>query len=393
MQHLGPGPALVLLDELGTGTDPLEGGALACAVLDELSRRNALTVATTHLGVVKTFVHEHADMLNASVRFNTETLQPEFVLDIGRPGASNALSIARRLGLPPHILRRAEKHLSSDHLRLEGILVQMEEEQRRISVREEELQETVSDLARDRTELRTELQALKKERRQLLHDAYRQATGIVENARRQMENMLRELRTARSPERQNELAGVVRRAIGVQTRRLDAAVEQTAPRPVEPVRLDALAPGQAVWVERLQADAEIAAIHRDRSAVTVVLGNARFEVPARELGRPQAPAPATGSGSRVFVTQPRSEGAVSVELNLIGLRVAEALPRLESYLDRAALAGLPEVRIIHGFGTGRLQAAVHEFLRGCGLVRRFRLGKQGEDPGGAGATLATLGGD
>ncbi|OGV63270.1 MAG: hypothetical protein A3K19_12875 [Lentisphaerae bacterium RIFOXYB12_FULL_65_16] len=393
LRQLGSAPALVLLDELGAGTDPLEGGALACAILDELCRRAALTVATTHLGTVKTFVHEQAGMLNASVRFNVETLQPEYVLDIGRPGASNALNIARRLGLPNHILHRAERHLSSDHLRLEGILGQMEEDQRRLSVREDELQATVTDLARDRTELRKELQALKKERRRLLHDAYLQASGIVENTRRQMENMLRELHAAHPQAPRDGVTADVRRVIRAQTSKLDVAVEETAPRPEEPVRLDGVAPGQTVWVERLQADAEVVGVDRERAIVTVLLGGVRFDVQARELGRPQnGPLPESDGALKVMVTRPRAVDAVPAELNLIGLRVDEALPRLETYLDRAVLAGLPEVRIVHGFGTGRLRAAVHESLRGCGLVRRFRLGRQGEDPGGAGATLVALAG-
>ncbi len=381
------GHSLILLDELGAGTDPIEGGALACAILQQLAARQTLTLATTHLGVVKQFVQDQRQMRNAAVRFNTDTLRPEYVLDLGRPGASHALLIARRLHLPEEVLQAAERMLSSDHLRLEQILANMEDDQRRLADSERDARGARDELVQERESVRQELQELRLERRRLLHEAYRQAEGIVENARRDMENRLRQIREAAAqPATAVATAAAARQTLDERSRRLREGADQTAPRPAHPLQPEQIAVGRRVWVEKLQAHGTILTFADHGHTARVEVGGLPFTVEVRELGRPQQPATPSQT---VSVQRPRPQGPTATEINLVGVRVDEALARLDHFLDHAALAGLSEVRIVHGFGTGRLRAGIHEWLRSQKLVRRFRLGGE-KDPGGAGATVVLL---
>ena len=393
----GKGRALVLLDELGSGTDPLEGGALACGILTELHRRKATVIATTHLGAVKNFVHNHPEMVNAAVRFNIDTLAPEYTLDIGRPGASHALLIARRIGLPDSVLQAAEGMLSGDQIRLEDMLTKMEADQRRISSHAEKLADTEQEMTAKRDALREELDSLRKERKKMLHEASRQATGIVENTRREMENLVRQLRE--NAKRSQAAAGAadteekasldkIRQSLADKERRLQAGLRRTAPRKAQPLAAADLTPGRKVWVEKLQAHGILEGLYDDGAKAALTVNGVVFTVktddlqPARE---PQdTPAPT------VKVTLPRALGNTPSEINLIGLRVEEAVERLDSFINQSVLARLPEVRVVHGFGTGRLRNGIHAWLRQQKLIKSFRLGKDGTDPGGSGCTIVFL---
>lgn len=389
--------SLVLLDEIGAGTDPLEGGALACAILSTLAEAGALTIATTHLGAVKTFVHEAPGMVNAAVRFNLETMAPEYAIDYGVPGASQALTIARRVGFPEAVLQRATAMLSSDHLHLEGMLAEIEETQRQIAQRENQVQQTLSSLKDERDQVRTELDRLKKERRDMLHDAYSQADHIVANARRQMERLIAESRrtadTANAAAEAEALAArqrELRKDMEEREAKLQKALAETAPKPAAPLPARDLRIGQKVWVEKLKTNARIVAVADDHQRVIVATqGGVRFTVQAKEIGRQDDTAQETAP-PRPAESRPRVQGHVAQELLLLGKRVEEAEPLLQQFLDRAAMAGLPEVRVVHGFGTGRLQQGVHELLRQHPKVAAFRLGRGGEEPGGGGVTLVRL---
>ena len=390
LKQVQGGQSLVLLDELGAGTDPLEGGALACAVLRELAGLNALGLATTHLGAVKTFVHDQREMTNAAVSFDPDTLAPTYRLEVGRPGASHTLNIAKRVGLPDGVLRRARQLLDTDQLHLESMLAELEDEHRRVSVREKEAQAVLRDLSRDRDEVKEQLDGLRRERRRLLHEAYQQASQTVANTRSQMEKLLAEIKRSQADaERRADATQKSRAKIAERQRKLERAVAETAPKPASPIPAEHLEAGQAVWVEKLNANAEIVAVDGRKQRVTVKVGGLRVTVEAREIGKPTEDAQSTAAPS-VKVTLPRSTKVVPHEINLIGQRVDEALQNLGGYLDRALLAKLPTVRVVHGFGTGRLREGVHAFLREQEGVKSFRLGRHGEDAGGAGATVVEL---
>jgi DNA mismatch repair protein MutS2 len=379
--------ALVLLDELGAGTDPMEGGALACAVLETLADRVALLVATTHLPSIKQFVHTHPRMVNASVLFNTETLRPEYVLQVGRPGASHAMTIARNIGIPPAVLDRAASFMQGDQLKLEVLLSQLDEDQRELHVNLRDLRAARERILREQTELTEELKVLRGERHKRLHEAQREAAAIVADTRREMEHLLR---LAREPGKQPESVKELRQRADALAKSLDRDIEETKPKPAAPVPAKELHVGQRVWVEPLREHGEITQLSGDRERVKVSIKGMVFEVHRAELGKPGAagsPAPEVRSSP---AGRPLTSQTVRPELNLIGQRVEPALDKLEKYLDDAALAGLSQVRIIHGFGTGALRQGVHERLRESGVVKSFRLGEPDHDPGGGGVTWVDL---
>jgi DNA mismatch repair protein MutS2 len=269
------------------------------------------------------------------------------------------------------------------------MLGELEEAQQRLTVRERETKSALEHMVRDRDQLREELHGLRAERKRLLHEAYAQAAQTVENTRRQMERLLREVeRSVASPARK-QVSAQARDEVQTRQAKIEQALIETAARPRVPIRPAALRRGQKVWVEKLRANGRIVSLSPGQDLATVQVGGIRFSVALREIGEPDAgQTPAETSEAKL--SMPRPQAAVASELNLVGNRVDVALGRLDTFLDQALLAKLPEVRVIHGFGTGRLREAVHACLREHPAACRFRLGRQGQDPGGAGATIVRL---
>ena len=389
------GRTLVLLDELGSGTDPLEGGAIACGILDELSKGTCLTLATTHLGMVKNYVHSHPDMMNAAVRFNVDTLQPEYALDIGRPGASHAMHIAKRLGMPGGVLQTAEGLLSGEQLRLEEVLARMETEQQKLSARSAQAKKTRDELLRDREALQQELSTLRKERKKLLHDAFQQAESLVANARGELERSLAEIKKKGAADKTEAPAALenavrsTRTLLAQKEKNFAEGARRTRPTPLRPLRSSELRTGQKVWIEKLKTHGRIENFFDGREKVVVLVNGLPVSMKTEDLqGALEADVPEAAPA--VKVTQPRFTGDTIHEINLIGMRVDEALERLDRYLNDCTLARLDEVRVVHGFGTGRLRQGIHQWLRHQPLVDGFYLGRDHEHPGGAGVTIVKL---
>lgn len=390
-----PGKSLILLDELGSGTDPVEGGAIACAVLKELSARKALTVATTHLGSVKNFVHLSPKMVNGAVRFDLNSLQPEYILELGRPGASHALAIARRLGIPESVLKSAEGFLTGDELQLEELLSRLEKEHRDLSVRNAAIEETRKSVERDRAELKRQLSELKSTRRQKLNDAQQQASALVDNTRRQLENLLREIKEAAkrqngaSTEEVDKLVAAARQVIGQKQEDLQKGLQQTAAVPsVKPLPQSQMTVGKRIWIERLSAHGKITRIDERRKQLEVDVNGMPFVMKASDIFPEQEP-PKPSEEPKVTVRAPLFQGQTSHEILLVGMRVDDAIDRLERYLNDCVLANLDEVRVVHGFGTGRLREGIHQFLRKQPYVTGFNLGSNPME-GGAGVTYVRL---
>lgn len=377
-------PCLVLVDELGAGTDPLEGGALGCAILAELAELPALTFATTHLGAIKHFVHEHPRMENASMLFNLESLQPEYLLSVGRPGASHALAIAGRSGLPQTVVARAQGLIGSEQVRLENVLATMDEKERKLNEELADARSARDQAVRERDDVNKELKVLRKERRELLHQASHEAASLVENTRRQMDRLLAQARKAGQVDDAHK---TLRDELQDRRDKLQKGIAQTAPRPDQPVKARELTVGDSVWVEVLKSKASVLAINADRKRVTVEVNGLPFEVSSQQLGKAEAGAPAAAEAR---VHRPIATRRVSTELNLLGMHVEEALTAVDRFIDDALLSGLGELRVVHGFGTGALKQAVHEHLKASGLVKKFRLGIDGRDPGGGGVTWIEL---
>jgi len=386
------GPNLVLLDELGGGTDPVEGGAIACGVLEHLAQGETLTICTTHLALVKNYVHSRQDMLNAAVRFDVKTLRPEYTLDIGRPGSSHALLIARRLGMPQAVLKAAEGMMSGEQLHLEDVLTRMEADQRRIARHANRLADTENELAAKRDSLKAELEELRRQRRQLLLDAHRQADSLVANTRREMENLIRAVREQARKTNGDAAAKIdteaIRKELADKERRLQEGLKMHGERPREPLAAGELVAGRRVWVPKLSAHGVIATVSGHK--VEVKVNGILFSVLDRDLEETRDGQAMEKAAPVIHVTQPIVRGQTSSELNLIGMRVEDALAELTAFIDRSMRAHMPEVRIIHGFGTGRLRQAVQEWLARCPGIRSFHIGRDGKDPGAGGCTIVTF---
>lgn len=384
---------LLLFDELGAGTDPLEGGALACAILDALSRTSGLIVATTHLGAAKRFVHDHPRMENASMLFDVETLRPQHRLMMGRAGASYALTIAERFGLPADIVAAARALLSEGDARTESLLhaldetqVRMEREMRDLARVRDEAVRARDAARRDYERVSLELESVRSQKKQVLREAQHEAASLVDGTRREVDRILSQAR--QGPDR--EQARGLRLRLDQQSQALTTALEATRATPLRPFGKDELKPGDRVWVEFFKDHGTVVSLADDGRRAAVEIGRVRFDLAREDLGRPR---PTAGQASRTVPAEPRAREAkreaVPAELNLVGQRVEDALGQLDRYLDAAILAGLPCVRIVHGYGSGALRKAVHERLARTG-VRQFRLGERERDAGGAGVTIVTL---
>jgi DNA mismatch repair protein MutS2 len=366
--------ALVLLDELGAGTDPDEGAALAQAILEALVDRGALVMATTHLEPLKAFASTHPRARNASVEFDAASLAPTFRLRYDRPGQSLALTIAARLGLPAELIARAESHRSLHAARLSELLRWLDEYTRceadRVIAIERREQETAARLATAR-----EAEAA----------AERQAREIVTRAKEEASRLLGDIRRAISAEwdrlKRSERS---RRELDESRRRLRETTRRVMPEPVAPTEVGAaLTPGSLVAADHLGLTGELLAVSGDMA--TVRAGNVTVRVPLQAL-RAATDRPAA-SGSRSTIRVPDKTGVAS-ELHLLGRTTDEARDLVEQYLDDAFMAGLPTVRLVHGKGTGALRKMVRDLLAAHPLVDSYRDGEPSE--GGAGATVAAL---
>ena len=390
------GASLVLIDEMGTGTDPAEGAALARAVLEALVARGALCITTSHLGALKSLDTEGSGVVNASLQFDPARLEPTYRLLKGRPGRSYGLAIARRLGLPAAVLARAEDHLSGEGASVEELLEALERQ-------EKEATALVASLDRERAEaerLRSELQAREAElRRQELiagRRAREEARRLLMEARGEVEEAIRELRAATDAEALEE-AGRRARARVEQAARLQRDLKAEAPEvPTAPE----LTPGRRVQLPG--GTTGVVVELKDRRALVEVRA-LRMEVPAESLEPLQAGASAVRSspGERSRRNTAVASGPASAtaraavpetrqgaEVDLRGLRVEQVDFELARALDGAVLAELSELRIVHGKGTGAVRKRVRELLRTDRRVREFRLGLHGE--GGSGVTVARV---
>ncbi|MBE3576546.1 MAG: endonuclease MutS2 [Limnochordales bacterium] len=408
---------LVILDELGAGTDPVEGSTLAQAILEQLLARGSRILATTHLSTLKLFAHEHPQVANAAVSFDLDTLRPTYQLVIGIPGRSMALAIARRLGLPAEVVARAEELLGEVGVRLEDVVSGLESERRQAAEERREVERLRAELAALRSRQEEELRRLAALRREVQEKARRRVEEAVHRALLELNQMVGEARQRQRQGTAEEALAAAQRAreqVRQLARRvadtvsglvpdlaeddhpaqeaadtvayLNAGVQRWTPRPGEQVRLRN--GGQRGEIRSVDPD----------GTIEVQVGVFRLRVEAYEL----EPIPAQEelsaekaeerAGARTSAAPSSLAGAVrrsiSVELDLRGERVEEACAKLDKYLDQAVLAGLPWVRVIHGKGTGMLRQAVQQYLQKDPRVTRFRLGEPGE--GGSGVTIAWL---
>ena len=383
--------SLVLMDELGAGTDPDEGSALAMALLENLRDRGITTLATTHYSDLKLYAHNTPGVRNASVEFNVETLTPTYELSIGLPGRSNALTIARRLGLNPVIVDKAESIVRPDTLEADSLLDDIKrarqdaravEERARVRDRQSQLVEQ---------DLRYQLANIEEARREVIAEARTRMAQELDTLRDELKEMRRQMALTGSFGGGSAHSDFLARAEQEITRRQRATEEVNREVIVtgnsEEALVGPIEIGDRVWVASLQASGDVLALNQQSGDADVQLGNFRLKLPLNRLELRQK---AVRDEPAAQVTYPGS-GAIKspgMELDLRGVRVEEGLIRVERYLDEAYLARLPWVRIIHGKGTGAMRDAVRDGLKSHPLVGDFRAGGPGE--GGDGVTVVKL---
>ncbi len=391
------GRSLVLLDELCAGTDPTEGAALAISILSFLHNMQVRTMATTHYSELKVFALSTDGVENASCEFNVETLRPTYRLLTGIPGKSNAFAIAGKLGLPDFIIKDAGKRIGSEDAAFEDLLSDLEKSRLALERERAEAESYRMEAERLKERIAGKQSRLDESREKILARANEEARQILANAKAAADEAIRNINRLAS---QSGVGKELEKERQKLRKQLDAAGERTAVRAEKPkkaYRPEDFKIGDAVRVLSMNLNGTVSTRPNAKGDLYVQMGILRSQVNIKDLEPLQedtisTPAGGFGSGKKQSREKGRSGSigmsksfSISPEINLIGKTTDEALPELDKYIDDAYLAHLPQVRVIHGRGTGALKKAVHQFLRRCRHVASYRLGEFGE--GGTGVTI------
>lgn len=379
--------SLVLVDELGAGTDPTEGAALAIAILDRLHRQGIRTAATTHYSELKVYALSTEGVQNASCEFDVATLRPTYRLLIGIPGKSNAFAISSRLGLPDDIIAEASASIGRQDKAFEDVIAELNEARKAVEAEKAEAELLRRRIEKQEKELAAKEEKVALQRDRLLQDSKAEARAILQQAKDLADQTIRDMRkhgmsVGRDIEEQRNS---LRRSIDGMSTGIPAPVKQTSH------HKRSIVVGDKVHVHSLNLDGTVEALANSKGELTVRCGVMHTQVKLTDLELIEESTAtiegkdAVSGAGRIKLSKSTQ---VSTELNLIGKTVDEAMPMLEKYLDDAYLAHLPKVRIIHGRGTGALRNAVRNHLRTSKLVASYRPGEF--DEGGYGVTVAVM---
>ncbi|PWM57066.1 MAG: endonuclease MutS2 [Subdoligranulum variabile] len=390
LRRAGQG-TLALIDELGAGTDPAEGAALAVSILEQLRRQGSLVMATTHYAELKIFALETPGVVNASCEFNVETLMPTYKLSVGVPGKSNAFLISSKLGIPQTIIDAARSHMSNDDKRLDSVLAQLDDLKLQLKSAQAEAESAryAAEHALEKAE--KERDALIEQGKQELEEARRRAHDLMQQVQNEAYNLTDELRRIQKDEKTSAAQRAVR-AREIARKDTEALLKRTDAKPAarQYVPLKEVLVGQEVVIAELNQPATVMARPDRDGLVEVRAGIMKTKVPLSGLRAPdkmekrpkQEPRRAS---TRVQLDKNRK---TSMELNLLGYTVDEALAEVDKFLDSGMLRGQQTLYIIHGNGTGALRSAIQKHLRTHKAVKSFRLGRYGE--GESGVTVVEL---
>ena len=385
LQNVTP-RSLALFDELGAGTDPTEGAALAMSILDKLLSYKTRTLATTHYSELKAYALTHPGVENASVEFNVETLRPTYRLSIGIPGKSNAFEISRKLGLSEEIIGAAKEWLSGEQIRFEDVITTAEMH-RQTAERERELaEEAHNETVRLRDQAEQERKKLEEQREKLLRKAREDARRILHSAQAEAEGIIRDLKKAAQEQnaKDREILEARRKLQGDLDKLAEPMAKESAASEGAPLKSVTL--GQTVRIPSLGCTGSVLTLPDKNGEVQLQVGLMKMKQPLSALRTAaQGDAPKKEKGRRAIkVAAPQ----VSLELDVRGQLPEEALDNVDKYLDDCMMAGVSEVSIVHGKGTGVLRSEISQHLRHHPHVAEFRLGRYGE--GETGVTIVTL---
>ena len=395
--------SLCLFDELGAGTDPTEGAALAIAILSFLHNMKCRTMATTHYSELKVFALSTPGVENACCEFDVETLQPTYRLLIGIPGKSNAFAISKKLGLPDYIIEDAKSHLEESDEAFEDLLAHLEESRVTIEQEQAQIRAYKEEVTQLKSRLAQKEERLDERKEKLLKNAAEEAQRILQEAKETADQTIRQINKLSADSGLNRQLEAERAKLRDKIKENDQklAIKQKGPKQtVSPKKLKL---GDGVKVLTLGLKGTVSTLPNDKGDLYVQMGILRSLVNVKDLellheqditGPTLAKSPGSGSsgskgyGSGKSRIQMSKSATVSPEINLIGMNVDEACSALDKYLDDAYLSHLPSVRVVHGRGTGALKAGIHKYLKRLKYVKEFRLGEFGE--GDSGVTIVTF---
>ena len=409
--------SLCLFDELGAGTDPTEGAALAIAMLSFLHNMKCRTMATTHYSELKVFALTTPGVENACCEFNVETLQPTYRLLIGVPGKSNAFAISKKLGLPDYIIEDAKNHLEAKDESFEDLLTSLENSRVTIEKEQEEIRSYKEEIAQLKSRLTRKEEHLDERKDKMIRNAAEEAQRILREAKETADQTIRQINKLAADSGVNKELEAQRTKLREQLKKTDDKLAVKAKGPSQPVSAKKLKIGDGVKVLSMNLKGTVSSLPDSTGNLFVQMGILRSKVNIRDIelireddisatlgdGSSRSYGAVSGTGtSKSKKTFSQAKGShsgsgqikmsksfsVSPEVNLIGMTTDEAVPAMEKYLDDAYLAHLSSVRVVHGRGTGALKTACHKRLKQLKYVKDFRLGEFGE--GGTGVTIVTF---
>lgn len=374
--------SFILLDELGSGTDPVEGSSLAISILEKLHNINAITLSTTHYPELKHFALVTEGFENASVEFNLETLSPTYKLLLGVPGTSNAFSISRKLGISEEIINRAKEFINKEKINIEELLTNIYEDKRIIESEKQKTLENSQKIEELKSSLEFDFSRLQQEQKDIISKAKSEARDILLSAKDDANEIIKELENSTNSKESNKLRNKLNEKINTLN-----TVNSTNDQNFKPLSIENLKIGMKVFVSKINQEGNILSISKDKKIQVVLpLGKMFFDINDLQF---------SNSIEKENVTQKdyssRKEfkaKSISSEINVIGQNVDEACFSIDKYLDNCVLSGLPSIRIVHGKGTGALRNGIHKFLKSHPHVKSFRIGTFGE--GEMGVTIVEL---
>ena len=376
--------SFILLDELGSGTDPVEGSSLAISILENLKNLKALTLSTTHYPELKHFALITDGFENASVEFNLDTLSPTYKLLLGVPGTSNAFAISRKLGISEEIISRAKEFINSDKINIEELLTNIYDDKRTIELEKEKTLENSKKIEELKQSLDYDFSKLKDQQKEIINKAKQEARDILLSAKDDANDIIKEIEKSQDNKTSNKLREKLNKKID------NLSIVNTESSPKKDISINDLKEGMNVFVNKINQEGTIISISKDKKiGVRLPLGKMFFELQDLEIIDKVSSTSNTKNVKKDYSSKkdfkPKS---ISTEINVIGQNVDEACFEIDKYLDNCVLSHLESVRIVHGKGTGALRAGIHKFLKTHPHVKSFRVGTFGE--GEMGVTIVEL---
>lgn len=380
---------LVLLDELGSGTDPVEGAAIAMSVLEYLKKVECITLATTHYSELKTYAMQTENVENASCEFNVDTLSPTYKLLIGVPGRSNAFAISKKLGLSEEILKKANDFLSVETIKFEKILNEMEHDRIKAKEEKESADRLLYEAKREKEKVEIEIKNMQNKKDEILQKAKKEARDLLIDAEEEANEIIKELINLKKNKNQNinKSAEEARTKIKKSISEIQKDLVKPKKEVKNEINVNEVIVGMKVYVPSLDSEATILTLPDRKNNVMIQSGIVKLSIHISQLEKILEKEKAK-SIIKTNISSKSKAMDISTEIKLLGKTIDEATNELEKYLDDAYLAGLKTVRVVHGKGTGSLRKGVHEYLKSNPHVDSYRLGMYGE--GDSGVTIVEL---